>query len=223
MDLERLNELCELFRKAGGEFCTPIEELSEKILRVRGIIFDWDGVFHGGWKGEGQSGLFSEADSMGINMLRYGIWRRIGKLPFMAIISGENDKTASYFAGREHFNAVYTGIADKKQALDRVCEAAVISPLEVGCVFDDINDLSMVKHCGLRVQVRRLASPLFMEYTKRRGLCDYITGNPPDGHAVREFCELFLGISGNFQEVIESRMAFDEDYQKYWKERNEVK
>jgi len=95
--------------------------------------------------------------------------------------------------------------------------------LEVGCVFDDINDLSMVKHCGLRVQVRRLASPLFMEYTKRRGLCDYITGNPPDGHAVREFCELFLGISGNFQEVIESRMAFDEDYQKYWKERNEVK
>lgn len=223
MDIKRLNELCELFRKVGGEFCVPIEELYEKVLRVRGIIFDWDGVFHAGRKGEDYSGVFSEADSMGINMLRYGIWRRIGKLPFMAIISGENDRTASFFAGREHFNVVYTGIADKKQALDRVCGEAGIGPLEVGCVFDDINDLSMVKHCGLRVQVRRQASPLFMEYTRRQGLCDYITGNSARGYAVREFCELFLGVLGNFQEVIESRMAFDEDYQKYWKKRNEVK
>ncbi|MCU0284924.1 MAG: phosphatase [Acidobacteria bacterium] len=218
-----LKDLSDLFRRVGGEFCVSEQELYEKVLRVRGIIFDWDGVFHGGWKGDGQSGLFCEVDSMGINMLRYGIWRRVGKLPFMAIISGENDKTALFFAQREHFDAIYTGVADKKQALDRVCEAAGISPLEVGCVFDDINDLSMAKHCGLRVQIRRPAGPLFMEYTKKHKLCDYITGNPAQAHAIREFCELFLGVLGNFQEVIESRTAFDENYQKYWKQRNEEK
>lgn len=221
--MEQLNEIIELFRQVGGDFCVPEEELYNKILSIRGLIFDWDGVFHGGWKGEGQDGLFSEADSMGINMLRYGIWRQIGQLPFVAIISGENDKTALFFAKREHFNAVYTGIIDKKQALDRVCDEAGLNPQEVGCVFDDINDLCMVKHCGLKIQVRRPASPLFMNYTKSHQLCDYITGNTAEGNAVREFCELFLGVLGNFHEVIESRMLFDSDYQNYWKQRNEIK
>jgi 3-deoxy-D-manno-octulosonate 8-phosphate phosphatase (KDO 8-P phosphatase) len=223
MTEDRFEEHLELFRAVGGEFWTPAAELREKILRIRGIIFDWDGVFHIGQKGKGQCGVFSEADSMGTNMIRYCYWRKYHELPFMAIISGEKDETASTFAEREHFHVVYTGIADKKDALDHACAAAGIGPLQVACVFDDINDLSMVEHCGLKIQVRRAASPLFMEYTKQQGLCDYITGHPAQAHAVREFCELFLGLCGNYQEIIASRTAFDSNYQAYWKARNEIK
>ncbi len=210
------------FEALGGQFCTPVEELVKKIHKIRGFIFDWDGVFHIGWKGEMHSGAFSESDSMGLNMLRYGGWRRFHELPFMAIISGEKDKTASLFAEREHFNMVYTGIRDKKNALEHACASAGIMPQQVACVFDDINDLAMARHCGLRIQIRRSASPLFMEYTATRGECDYITAHPAQEHAVREFSELFLGVCGVFPEVVESRIAFDAEYQMYWKARNSV-
>lgn len=212
-----------IFNQLGGKFCVPVEELVKKIHRIRGFIFDWDGVFHVGRKGEMHSGAFSESDSMGLNMLRYGCWRRFRELPFMAIISGERDKTATLFAEREHFNMLYTGIRDKKNALDHACSAAGIMPQQVACVFDDINDLAMARHCGLRIQIRRSASPLFMQYTAQHGDSDYITAHAAQEHAVREFSELYLGICGVFPEVVESRIAFDFEYQTYWKARSSVK
>ncbi len=210
--MKSLEKIIKVFNALGGKFCTSVPELEKKILRVGGFIFDWDGVFHAGQKGENGSGVFSEADSMGVNMLRYGYFWKHRQLPFTAIISGERNKTASKFAEREHFDAVYTGIRDKKNALDHACAAANAGPLQIACIFDDINDLSMVKHCGLRIQIRRSASSLFMEYTAQHGLCDYITAHPAQEHAVRECCELLLGLSGNFFEIIESRVAFDTDY-----------
>jgi len=221
--MSSLERITKVFEALGGTFCTSVPELEKKILRVRGYIFDWDGVFHIGQKGDTHSGVFSESDSMGVNMLRYGYWQRHRQLPFTAIISGERDKTASKFVEREHFDAIYTGIRDKKNALDHACAAADLDPLQMACIFDDINDLSMAKHCGLRIQVRRPASSLFMEYTTQNGLCDYITALPAQEHAVRECCELLLGLSGNFFEIIESRVAFDTNYQAYWKARSEVK
>jgi 3-deoxy-D-manno-octulosonate 8-phosphate phosphatase (KDO 8-P phosphatase) len=216
-----LTQVKDIFKAIGGMFCIPALELKEKAQAIHGFIFDWDGVFHPGQKGQGESGVFSEADSMGINMLRYGYWRRHGGLPFIAIISGEKDKTAIKFAGREHFDAVYMGIRDKKSALEHACAAVKAAPSQMVCVFDDINDLSMVKHCGLRIQIQRTASPMFMQYTKENRLCDYITAHTAQENAVRECCELLLALWGNYFETIESRVAFDTDYQAYWKARNE--
>lgn len=216
-----LTQIVDIFKSLGGMLCIPALELKEKAGTIHGFIFDWDGVFHAGQKGQGDSGVFSEVDSMGINMLRYGYWRRHGRLPFIAIISGEKDKTAIRFAGREHFDAVYMGIRDKKNALEHACTAVKAAPSQVVCIFDDINDLAMVKHCGLRIQIQRTASPMFMHYTKENRLCDYITAHTARENAVRECCELLLALWGNYFETIESRVAFDADYQAYWKARNE--
>jgi len=210
------------FTDMGGKFILPIEEMVKKAHLLRGFIFDWDGVFHAGQKGEREIGVFSEADSMGTNMLRYGYWRRYEQLPFMAIISGEQDKAALKLAQREHFNAIYTGIRDKKQALDRVCTETGMEPQQIACFFDDINDISMVKYCGLRFQIRRTASPLFISYSVQKGWCDYITAHPPAENAVRECCELLLGLWGNYLETIQSRAAYDNTYQAYWNARNET-
>ena len=215
-----LKALQELFAAKGGTFCAPLEEWANKANMVSGFIFDWDGVFHMGQKGVGHSGLFSEADSMGLNMLRYGFWRRFKVLPFMAIISGERDKTAPQFAEREHFNAVYTGIGDKKKALEHTCASANVSSKQMACFFDDVNDLSMARYCGLRFQIQRSSSPLFSNFTMRNRLCDYLTAHSPGEHAIRECCELLLGIWGVYDETITSRMRFDSDYQKYWDARN---
>jgi 3-deoxy-D-manno-octulosonate 8-phosphate phosphatase (KDO 8-P phosphatase) len=51
-------------------------------------------------------------------------------------------------------------------------------------------------------------------------ISDYITSS--DNHAVREVCELILGANGVFDEAIKKRSHFDEVYQKYLDERNQV-
>lgn len=59
----------ELFKNIGGEFITPYLRIAEKNKNIRAYIFDWDGVFNDGIKGDGINSPFYEADAMGVNML----------------------------------------------------------------------------------------------------------------------------------------------------------
>ena len=76
--------------------------------------------------------------------------------------------------------------------------------------------------CGIRVLVRRDASPLLHDYVARQGLCDYITAHPAERHAVREVCELLLGLLGSFDAVVASRVAMDAAYVGYFAARQSV-
>jgi 3-deoxy-D-manno-octulosonate 8-phosphate phosphatase (KDO 8-P phosphatase) len=219
---EPVDAIARHFADLGGVFVVAATDLAAKIKNIQALIFDWDGVFNDGTKDAQRPSTFNEADSMGTNMLRYGLWRRSGRLPVSAVISGEKNAAAEYFAKREHFDAIYAGIADKRRAVAHLCAAHNISPEAIACVFDDINDLSMAKLCGVRCLVRRPASPLFTRYTRDNQLCDYITGSESGHQTVREFSELFLGLSGVFEKVIASRLAFDQPYREYFRRRQAV-
>jgi 3-deoxy-D-manno-octulosonate 8-phosphate phosphatase (KDO 8-P phosphatase) len=214
--------LIEKFNAAGGSFITPIEELTKKLELCRAVVFDWDGVFNSGRKGSSRGSGFSEADSMGTNVLRYGLWRKLGELPYSAIISGEDNEIAIAFAEREHLTAVYTGIRRKQDVIAHLSTENDLQPHQIACVFDDINDLPMAEVCGLRFMVRRDASPLFADYVASRKACDYVTGANSVNYAVREVCELLLGIMGSYADVVESRVASDENYEKYFESRQAV-
>ena len=166
----------ERFESAGGRFIVPPEDIAGVLQNCRGVVFDWDGVFNAGRKGPSVESDFAEADSMGTNMLRYGLWRKSGALPFAAIISGENNKSAVHFANREHFDGVYTGVRDKCKIIEHLSHENSIEPKDLICVFDDINDLGMAQMCGVRLMVRRDASPLLLDYAEEHSICDYITG-----------------------------------------------
>lgn len=219
---EHIDSIARHFADLGGVFVVPAIDLAAKIKNVQALIFDWDGVFNDGTKDAERPSTFNEADSMGTNMLRYGLWLRNGRLPVSAVISGEKNAAAKFFAEREHFDAVYSGIGDKRQAVAHLCVENKISSKSIACVFDDINDLSMAKLCGVRCLVRRPASPLFTRYTRDNQLCDYITGNESGRQTVREISELILGLSGIFKKVIESRLAFDQSYREYFSRRQAV-
>ena len=214
-----LTGIVEKFSAIGGDFVIPAKELVNKLDLCRAIVFDWDGVFNAGRKGRTTSSGFAEADSMGTNMLRYGLWRKLGKLPITAIITGENNAGAIEFAEREHFTGVYTGIHSKQHAIAFLCESNDLAREQIGCVFDDINDLGMARVCGPRFMVRSAARPLFADYVGRRALCDYVTGADASACAVREVCELLLGLMGSFDEVLDSRISRDADYEAYFKTR----
>lgn len=219
-DLEKIRDI---FSSLGGEFIISPEKIRDALNGTYCFVFDWDGVFNSGQKGEKYVGVFSEADSMGINMLRYGYWLRKREVPYIVIITGENNETAFKFAHREHITAVYRNFNDKRKAVEHICETMDIKSNQIACIFDDVNDLSMCQICGLRIQVRGSASPLFMRYIAKYSLCDYVTGHTGKEYAVREVCELFLGLMGIYEQVVQSRVSFDETYQSFWKARNEIK
>jgi 3-deoxy-D-manno-octulosonate 8-phosphate phosphatase (KDO 8-P phosphatase) len=199
------------------------QRLAERLAAIRGLLLDWDGVFNGGAKGDGTASTFSEADSMGLNLLRFGLWQMQGReLPVAAIVTGEDNPSARLFATRERFHALYRGVRNKRRALEALCAAHGLAPAELICIFDDVNDLAMASDCGIRVLVRRRASPSLQEYVAARALCDYITAHEADRHAIRETAELLLELMGSFETVIGSRIAFDDDYARYFAARQAV-
>jgi len=208
-----------VFSRLGGTFVTPIGTLIERMKTIRGFVSDWDGVFNQGAKGEGAESTYSEPDSMGINLLRYALWRQHGELPIAALITGAENPSARTFALREHFHAVYFGSRNKTVAIEALCRTQRVSSERLICIFDDVNDLGMAFACGIRVFVQRSASPLLREYVVRQGLCDYVTAHSPERHAVREVCELLLGLLGSFEAVVASRVAWDASYAEYFTKR----
>ena len=209
------------FTNIGGQFISSEEEITSKLKDVRCFIFDWDGVFNSGTKGEGISSTYTEADSMGTNLLRFGYW--LGndqKLPIMAIITGENNQSAKKLAQREHFHHIYFKIANKAVALEHLLNTYNLKNEEVAFCFDDVLDFPIAQKCGLKFMIRRDASPLFKQYAIENKLCDYITSQQGGNHAVREVSDLVLGLTGQLNKVIRERTDFSELYTNYLTQRN---
>lgn len=196
--------------------------LSFQITHLQAMIFDWDGVFNNGYKSENNTSGFSEPDSMGLNMLRYGLWKQNGQQPFFYIVSGEDNPTAWKFAQREHFAGVYFKTKNKAATVLEIAQRHNIEPQQIACMFDDINDLSMAALCGVRFVVGREANPLFIQYVIKNRLCDYVTHHSGGNYAIREVCELLLGAMNIYDTVVTERMLLTDNYQKYFNARNAI-
>ena len=214
--------ITELFTAAGGEFLLSADELHSKLDSIHGFVFDWDGVFNTGGKAGQQTSGFTEADAMGINLLRFGYWLKHDELPFTAIITGEHNPAAEQLAEREHFTALYLKTPNKTIALRHINEQFELQSAELSYCFDDVLDLPIAEVCGLRCLVRRAANPLFIDYVTKHNLCDYITANDGAKNAVREYSELLLGLSGQYRQAVSERCAFSDNYQRYLDSRNAI-
>ncbi len=212
-----------LFEKTGGLFSIPPEDFIKKIKLIKAFVFDWDGVFNEGKKSQNAPSSFHEADSMGLNMLRYGFWlKNEQKLPFCVILTGADNPTAKSFAQREHFHGIYSQVKDKASALEKICEQFRLTPKQVCYVFDDINDLKVAEKVGLRIQINRPGSLLFHTYTKQNKLRDYLTALSGGQFALRELSELLLALYQIHDQVVASRAEFDSSYTEYWEYRQKV-
>ena len=103
-----------IYQDMGAEFVSSADEIAQKFSAIKAFVFDWDGVFNNGEKNGGGSSSFNEIDSMGTNLLRFSHYLKNKQLPHTAIISGEKNESAFFFAKREHFGASYFKIANKK-------------------------------------------------------------------------------------------------------------
>lgn len=217
-----MTHLEKIFTQQGGTFCIPIAELREKLKHVRAIIFDWDGVFNDGIKNEHGSSSFSEVDAMGTNLLRFSHYIAKKKMPIVSVMSGEKNILSFQYGKREHVHAVYFRVKNKRQAFDHFIQEYQLKPQEVAFVFDDVLDLSLAEVCGIRIMVDQRANPLFKNYVIKNELADYTTAQPGGRFAVREACELLIGLQGNFENTIQHRLRFSPDYEAYYNERQQI-
>ena len=216
-----MEDIIKSIEDIGGRFVLDPGEFQSKLSSSKAFIFDWDGVFNDGVKTSEYGSPFSEVDSMGINLLRFGWWLKNGEFPPIAIITGQRNEIATHLAKREHFEAVYFKVIDKRMALKHFCADHSIQPNEIAFLFDDILDLGLAGLCGLRFLVNRTGTPLFAKYVENNRLCDYISANQGNNFAVREICEMILGISGLFEKVTYNRKEVSPDYRQYWNLRNQ--
>lgn len=191
-------------------------------IPIKALVFDWDGVFHSGYKSPSGESSFSEADSMGINMLRLAYYLQNLEIPKTIIISGENNKTAHFLAQREHFDAVFSKAKDKKGVLNFLKKTYAIEKTEVLFVFDDILDLSLAKECGIRFLIKRAASLPLENYIIENELADFITQNDGGNHAIREICEFIITELNLFEKTLETRIAFSSAYLEYLAKRQQI-
>jgi 3-deoxy-D-manno-octulosonate 8-phosphate phosphatase (KDO 8-P phosphatase) len=196
------------FRAGGASLLVPPGDIRARLAGVQAFLFDWDGVFNSGRKSVGSPSGFSEADSMGTNLLRFAWWLRDrGKLPFTGILTGQDNPAAVRLAEREKFQAVYRGFLNKRTALDDIRTRFDIRPEQVCFLFDDVLDLGVAEQCGLRILVRNGGAPLL--------------GFAGGAHAVRETAELLLGLTGDFQRVVTERASHSDLYGSYLAQRNQ--
>lgn len=216
-------DLEKTFTALGGQFVTSPIVLAEKLHSINTIVLDWDGVFHSGKKlGDGQS-TFSEVDSIGLNMLRFGLYLMNEEIPRTYIITGQYNVTAYEFGNREHLDAVFCRSKNKGKAFDFLIENHSIDPKKVLFIFDDILDLGMAQRTYVNFLVNRVGSPLFQKFVTKNKWCDYLTHCTGGDNAVREVSELALGLIGKYEEVATHRLNFSELYDKFWQKRNQTR
>jgi 3-deoxy-D-manno-octulosonate 8-phosphate phosphatase (KDO 8-P phosphatase) len=216
MDLEKE------FLKNGGVFLTPAKLIGKSLAATKAFVFDWDGVFNDGSKTSNTDSSFSEIDSMGINLLRFDYWLRHGHFPLIFIITGMNNKTAAEFSQREHLDGIFLNTKNKKEALASICNSHNISDREIAFIFDDILDIEVARLSGLSFCVGRKSNPLLMDYIINNKVCNYITAFRGESHAVREICELLIGLSGDYTRALELRIQFNGEYEEYLNSRNKI-
>ncbi|KPJ56233.1 hypothetical protein AMJ49_05380 [Parcubacteria bacterium DG_74_2] len=192
--------------------------LREKLKKIKIFLFDFDGVFTNGEQGIG----FNERDVMGINMLRLGYYLVSKRLPIICITTGEKNDSIVKLVKREHFEYLFLGIKDKKLTLNFFEKKISIKPSQIAVVYDDVNDLSVVEKVDLKILVNQSGTPIFKELMKRQKKYDYLTYEKGGEGAVREICELILGLLGIYSDCIKHRQNYSKIYKKYWAIRNDL-
>ena len=216
MDLEQE------FVNHGATFLTPVNLINVSLTNIKAFVFDWDGVFNDGRKSSNSDSTFSEIDSMGINMLRFDYWLRNKRFPLVFIITGMKNHTAAEFSKREHFNGIFHNTKNKRGALESICNNCKIVAKEIAFIFDDVLDIEVAKMSGLSFCVGRKSNPLLMDYIMQNKICNYISAFSGENHAVREICELLIGMSGDYNRTLELRNQFEGEYEEYLIKRNAI-
>jgi YrbI family 3-deoxy-D-manno-octulosonate 8-phosphate phosphatase len=160
------------------------EDLIKKILKVKIVITDVDGVLTDGGLYYTEDGLtlkrFNVKDGMGVGKLRdNGIES--------GIISTDVSGIMKTRAERIKMDFVYTGIWDKEEKMFEVCEERGIKPENIAFIGDDINDTKVIKDSGFSACPSDAVPEI-------KAIVDYICENKGGNAVFRELADLIINV-----------------------------
>lgn len=167
------------------------EALQAKILPVRVLILDVDGVLTNGEIIVDDSGRetkhFNVRDGHGLRMLmRYEVE--------VVFLTGRTSQVVSHRALDLGINEVYQGVWDKLDVFEEILRKKNIVPAATAFVGDDVVDVPVLRRVGFSATVADASADL-------KNVVDYTTKQNGGRGAVREICELILKAQGKWPEV----------------------
>lgn len=185
---------------------------------IHGLVLDWDGVWTDGTKtAEGQS-VFSEHDTMGINLLRFAHFLHTDSWLHVAIVTGERNPTAEHVVRREHFDQFLFFTRDKTKAIPLLESRWGVEAARWGFLFDDVLDFGLARSVGRRAMVSWPATAEVQRLAQAQGIVDDLVETPSP---IRRWCERYLHEQGWLERAVAERQSWSERYQSYWALRNE--
>ncbi|MCK5803539.1 MAG: HAD-IIIA family hydrolase, partial [Lentisphaeria bacterium] len=166
--------------------------LSEKLLRVRAVVLDVDGILTDGRIGYGGDGkeikFFDVKDGLGIKLLQ-----KNGFL--VGILSGRGSMANRTRAEELKLDFVYEKKRDKATAFATLLEEHGLKASECLYMGDDLVDLAVLRQAGVSATVSD-AHPAVRES------CLLVTAARGGRGAVREVAELLLDGRGVWREIV---------------------
>jgi len=175
----------------------PQGELKQRILAVRMMIFDVDGVLTDGrviYMDDGSEiKEFDVQDGHGIKLLqRAGIE--------VALISGRACRAVEHRALGLGIARVYLGSKVKIEQYEQLLADTGLKEYETGFMGDDLIDVPVMRRAGFSVAVPNGAPHIFP-------YAHYITRASGGRGAAREVCEMILQVQGLWDSVMERYLA----------------
>lgn len=170
------------------------EVLRQRILPIRMMIFDVDGVLTDGriiYHDDGSEiKEFDVQDGHGIKLLQ-----RAGGVE-VALITGRYCKAVEHRAAALGIVRVHQNIKRKLDIYERILQETGLTDKEVGFVGDDLIDIPVMRRVGWAVAVPNAVSHVIP-------YAHYVTKASGGHGACRELCELILQIQGRWESVTE--------------------
>jgi 3-deoxy-D-manno-octulosonate 8-phosphate phosphatase (KDO 8-P phosphatase) len=167
------------------------EDLKARVLPVRLMIFDVDGVLTDGRIFIQDDGseikAFDVQDGHGIKLLqRAGVE--------VALITGRSCKAVNHRAVGLGISRVYQNVKRKLDAYHTIVAETRLSDEQVGYMGDDLIDIPVMRRVGWSVTVPNAAPQLFP-------YAHYVTRARGGWGAAREVCDLILQVQGHWEEI----------------------
>lgn len=169
--------------------------LCKKILAVRAVAFDVDGVLTDGriilYGTTGEAKSFDSQDGQAMRMAG-----QEGGL-ILALITGRNSVVVARRARELGIVHLFQGAKDKRIAYESFKAACGLEDAAIAYMGDDIVDLPLLRQVGLALAPANAVPEV-------KAAADYVTHAAAGRGAAREAIELILKIQGKWEALIES-------------------
>jgi 3-deoxy-D-manno-octulosonate 8-phosphate phosphatase (KDO 8-P phosphatase) len=164
----------------------------KKASQIRALIFDVDGVLTNGRIIYDENGKETKQFNVKDGLIM-GYLKKSHIL--VGAISGRESAAVAKRASELKLDFCHQGIVDKLGVLDKIAEFHKLKKKEIAYIGDDINDLEVLRSCGL--SVCPLDSPIYIQKS-----VDLVAATKGGNGVVREVADLILASKGELEKIL---------------------